>query len=195
MPQKKNNPKPAAMTWKSASLVLVICVVFDAFRLMFQMFWFFGPALTALYCTSTASGWVGSLGGLTATACAAGAAALGFYGFALSATFGTVMAMAVGLLGWLTVALILLITNARIFKENAIWFGAGLLVSEMPIIGSIPALTLIVWKMYGTQIKTEKAEMKKYEKERAGAERQERQQQAAELMQMRATQLAQDDIY
>ena len=196
MPRKINSKlPPEVMTWRRAMLVLVPCVIFDALRAFFSMFWFFGPALAALYCTSATSGWVGSLEGLTTAACTAGAAALGFYGFVPAATFGTVMAMAIGLLGWLTIALMLLITNARIFKENAIWFGTSLLVSEVPIIGSAPALTLIVWKMYSTQIKIEKVEMKRYKKERADVERQEQDQRVAELMQARAAQSAQNDIY
>lgn len=194
MPQKRNNSKPpAAMTWKKAAPVLVVSVIFDALRLLFQMFWFFGPALAALYCTSKISGAVGTaLGGI---ACGGVATAAGFFGAPAIAAFGVVMAMAVGLFGWLTIALMLLITNARIFKENTLWFGASLLASEIPIIGSVPALTLIVWKMYRAQIKIEKTEMKKYEKERAGAELQERNRQVAELMQARAAQSAQDDIY
>ena len=74
--------------------VLVLCVIFDALRAFFSMFWFFGPALAALYCTSKVSGAIGeTAGGLF---CGTGAAVAGFYGFVPAAIFGTVMAMAVG---------------------------------------------------------------------------------------------------
>ena len=47
----------------------------------------------------------------------------------------------------------------RIFKEILLWFGSlSLLVSEVPIIGSAPALTLIRnAKMFSTQIKIGKS--------------------------------------
>ena len=201
MSQKRNSAPIGRMTWGRALPVLIVCAVFDALRLLFGMFWFFGPALAALYCTSTAGGWVGSLGGLTATACTA-AAALGFYGFALSATFGTVMAMAVGLFGWGTVTLILAITNPRIWKSNVrgwIWSVFALGISEVPLLGTIPMLTITHWRLYMGQIKTDKTALKQYRKEQdkitASVQMQEQNRQTAELMQTRAAQLVQNDIY
>jgi hypothetical protein len=104
------------------------------------------------------------------------------------------MAMAVGLMGWLTVGLMLILSNARIFEENAghaLWFAASLLISEIPIIGTIPALTVVVWRMYRVQIKKETAALRKYESEQAAALEEERQQRLAEFMQSRALQQAQ----
>ena len=179
------------MTWGRAAPVLVLCVIFDALRAFFSMFWFFGPALAALYCTSTTSGWVGSLGGLTTAACTAGAGALGFYGFVPAATFGTVMAMAVGLIGWLTVFLIQLINNAGIFKENfamIIRILLGLLLSEIPIINALPSLTILNATMFHIQIKKGKEELKKWKKENAEAQAEERNRQNAQLMQAQAMQ-------
>lgn len=196
MRQKRNNPKPPpTMTWKKASPVLVISVVFDALRLLFQMFWFFGPALAALYCTSKISGAVGTYGG--GALCAAGATAAGFFGAPAIAAFGVVMAMAVGLFGWLAVGGWLMATNSRIFKENALWFVGSLLFSEVPFIGAIPVITVSVWKMHSNQIKIEKAVYKKWQKENAAAELQERRQQEVQLMQARATQqqAANDEMY
>ena len=92
-------------------------------------------------------------------------------------------------------------TNARIFKANAangLWFIGSLLISEIPIFGSIPAITVSVWRMYSVQIKKERAELKKYQEERAAIELQERRQQAAYLMQMQAAQemqAANDELY
>lgn len=185
---------PKTMTWSQAYFILVVCVVFDALRIFFEQFWFFGPALAAVACTNIVSGWVGSLWGLTAAACAAAGGVLGYFGAAPIAAFGVIMAMAVGLMGWLAIGLMLIMTNARIFEENAghaLWFAASLLISEIPIIGTIPALTIIVWRMYRVQIKKEKGALQKYESEQAAAIAEERQQQqvaAAELMQARALQ-------
>ncbi len=180
MPQKRNSQEPPeVMTWGRAMPVLVVAGIFDLTRLFFVLFWFFGPALAAVYCASTASEWVGSLWGLTAAACGVGAAAAGAAVSAFTIPFGTVMAMAVGLFGWLTIGIWLMRTNARIFKENALWFGASLLISEVPIIGSIPALSITVWKMYKTQIRIEKVAFKKLGKEHADEERKRRDRQAA----------------
>lgn len=184
------------MTWAKASPVLVVCVIFDALRIFFEQFWFFGPALAAVACTGVVSSVVGELGGLTAAACTAGAGVLGYFGAAPIEAFGVIMAMAVGLMGWLAIGLMLIVSNARIFEENAghaLWFAGSLLISEVPIVGTIPALTIIVWRMYRTQIKKETAALQKYEGEQAAAlaeEQRERQRQAAELMQAHAAQLA-----
>lgn len=197
MPTRRSSSRPPkTMTWAKAAPVLAICVMFDALRMFFEQFWFFGPALAAAACVGVVSSWVSSLWGLTELACAAGAGVLGYFGAGPIEAFGVIMAMAVGLMGWLAVGLMLIIANARIFEENAghaLWFAASLLVSEVPIIGTIPALTVIVWRMYHTQIKKEAAARRQYESEQAAAlaeERAEQQRQAAMLMQARAAQLA-----
>lgn len=195
--RRNNKPPPKTMTWAKASPVLVVCVIFDALRIFFEQFWFFGPALAAVACTNIVSGWVGSLWGLTAAACAAAGGVLGYFGAAPIEAFGVIMAMAVGLMGWLAIGLMLIVSNARIFEENAghaLWFAGSLLISEVPIVGTIPALTIIVWRMYRTQIKKEAAALQKYESEQAAAraeEQEERRRQAAELMQAHALQQAQ----
>jgi hypothetical protein len=184
------------MTWMKAIPVLSICVVFDALRFVFEQFWFFGPALTAAYCTSKVSDVIGTaVGGLV---CGAGATAAGYLGAPVFEVLGVVMAIAVGLLGWMSAGLVLIITNARIFKENeghTLLFMLSLLISETPIIGSLPGLTGATVKMYHTQIKKDKENMKKYEKETAVIRLQERNQQNAYLMQARSAQLEQADIY
>ncbi|MHB8710295.1 MAG: hypothetical protein ACYC6X_01940 [Minisyncoccota bacterium] len=194
MPQKKSNSEPPqVMTWPKASLVLIFCLIFDAVRFMFSQFWFFGPAMTAIYCTSKVGGWIGSVSGLTATACTAGAVAAGTVGVVPIEVFGAVMAIAVGLLGWMVIGAMLM-ANARIFKANAgnaLWFVVSLGVSEIPFIGALPALTVTVWRMYAAQIKKEKAELLKYEEAQAETQQQEREQEAAQIMQFRDAQLAQ----
>lgn len=185
-----------------ASPVLAVCFVFDAVRFVFEQFWFFGPALAAVYCTANVGGVVstwsaGLLGTKTAAAvCGASATVVGSLGAPAIAAFGVVMAIAVGLFGWMTAGLMLMMTNARIFKENeghALWFGFSLLISEVPIIGSLPALTGVTVKMYSTQIKKDKESLKKYEKETAAARLQEQNQQTAYLMQSSAAMEAQQN--
>lgn len=169
------------MTWAGAIPVLAIAGLFDAVRMFFEQFWFFGPAAIGAYCTNKASGYVGMLWGLTPAACGTGATALGYFGSPVFTTIGFVMAFAVGLLGWLTVGALLMATNSRIFKENGLWFAASLLISEIPIIGTIPALSVMVWRMYRTQIKKEAAVLKKYKKEQAAAQAEDRAARLAEF--------------
>ena len=191
------------MTWMKASPVLAVAGIFDLIRMFFEQFWFFGPALTAAYCTSTVNDVVGTTiaaatGKVVALGCGAVAGAAGYFGSPVFTLIGVIMAMAFGLIGWLTIGLILIIANGRIFKANeyhTLWFAFSLLVSEVPIIGTLPGLSGITWKMYKTQIKKDEELMKKYEKETREAMIQERNQQAAYLMQYQAAQLAQDEIY
>ncbi|MFZ2167766.1 MAG: hypothetical protein WAV50_02755 [Minisyncoccia bacterium] len=181
------------MTWAKAVPVLVLALVFDALRLFFEMFWFFGPAIAALYCTDAASSWVGSLWGLTAAACTTVAALAGAYASPATTAFGVVMAIAVGLIGWMTLGLILIMTNARMFKENAgntLWFVGSLLVSETPLLGAVPALTGSLARLYSVQIKKEKAVFRAYQKEEADRQVKERQEQAARATQARNAQIA-----
>lgn len=197
MPIRRNNSAPPkTMTWLKASPVLAVCVLFDLVRMFFEQFWFFGPALLATGCISVAESWVGSLWGATEAVCVAGAGFAGYWGAGPLESFGLTMAMAVGLMGWLAVGIMLLVSNTRIFEENAghaLWFAASLLVSEVPIIGTIPALSVIVWRMYRTQIRKESEKLAQYEREqeaeRARA-RAEQARQAAELIQMREARAA-----
>ncbi|OGG78070.1 hypothetical protein A3A36_02775 [Candidatus Kaiserbacteria bacterium RIFCSPLOWO2_01_FULL_52_12b] len=195
MPQKRNSQEPPkVMTWGKAAPTLVIAAIFDVLRLMFMFFWFFGPALVGLYCTvKVGDVWV--VGTLLAKGCVAGAAAIGIGGFAPIAAFGVIMAMAVGFAGWLTVGFILLIFNKRIFKENALWFVGSLLISEIPIVGSVPAITIVVRKMYSNQIKLEKAALKKYQDEQTATQLKEQQQQAVQRQAAQQAQAANDELY
>jgi hypothetical protein len=188
------------MTWSKAMPVLIVCVIFDALRIFFEQFWFFGPALAMMACTGIGGAileYVPFGLGMKAAAAACGAALVvaEYLGIGVPiAAFGVLMAMAVGLMGWLTVGLMLILSNARIFEENAghaLWFAASLLVSEIPIVGTIPAFTVVVWRMYRVQIKKETAALRKYESEQAAALQEEQQQRAAEFMQFQASRQAQ----
>lgn len=193
MPSLKNNkqPPPDAMTWAKASPILAISIISDALGSFFAMFWLIGPALAAAYCVDK-TGDVAVIGGLLSTACAAAKAGVLLSGQLV--LFGNVMDMAIGLFGWLAVGLGLIWTNARIFKENAghtFWFAVSLLISEIPIVGTVPALSVTMWRLYHTQIKKDKEVLKQYENEHAATLQKERQERAAELMHIRAAQLEQ----
>lgn len=173
MPQNKSRPPTGRMTWGRAIPVLVICVIFDAVRFMFEWFIFFGPALAAVGCTAGLNSvfgttLAGAAGKMVAGACATGAGALGFFGSGAIGAFGIVMAMTVGFLGWGTVTLILAITNPRIWKSNVwgwIWSICALGVSEAPLLGTIPMLTITHIRLYAGQIKKDKAALKQYQQE------------------------------
>ncbi len=168
------------MTWKKASPALIVGAIFDLLRYFFLCFWFFGPALAAVYCSSKV-GDVAVVGGLLTKACIGGAVALGLAGGAALIAFGTVMAIAVGFSGWLVVALMILMTDGRVLGENpssAIWLFEGLGAS----------VCAMAWGVYKAQIKKDKEVLKKYNESQAAAQTQEREQKIAQLMQARAAQ-------
>lgn len=174
MPQNKSSQPPQVMTWPKASKTLVIAGVSDALRYFFLMFWFFAPIIAVAYCSVEVNGviqrWTASMLG-TKTAVAACTLAVGGAVTGLTAVtgglsaeaveaFGTIMAMMVGFLGWMSVTLLIVMTDARTFKENptsVLWLFAGITASVF----------LMAWRMYAVQIKREKAAYKKWEEENA----------------------------
>jgi signal transduction histidine kinase len=181
MPPNKNSSPPDVMTVPKALPILILAVLFDVARMFFQLFWFFGPALASAYCTNTATGVVGSLWGLTAAACTAGAATLGVAAVAPITGFGVVMAMAVGLAGFLILGLCILIGNRRLLKAQAsgfMWLAGGFGISQIPFIGTLPSYTIVLSKLYRTQIKVERAAYKKWQSDQAAAQLQMSNQQA-----------------
>ncbi|MFZ3043937.1 MAG: hypothetical protein WA058_02415 [Minisyncoccia bacterium] len=188
-PRRNSTPPPQVMTWKKAMPVLIVAALFDLTRAFFNMFWFFGPAIAAAYCTSKVSGWVGSAWGLTAAACAAGATVAGGAASAITIPFGVIMADATGLIAFLVLGLWILITNARIIKTVAggsLQFAGAFAVGEMPIIGALPILSAALIRIYKIQIRTEKAAFEKWEQEQIAAQLQQRNQQIQQAAQMQA---------
>ena len=185
---------PEAMTWRKATPILVVALLFDIIRGFFQMFWFFGPAFFAIYCTYKVSGWVSSLWGLTAAACAAGSAMAGAAIVALTAPIGVIMADAVGLIAFLVLGFWIVRSNARLFKTVATgpaYFVGAFAFGEIPFVGVLPVFTLVLWRLYKTQIRVEQAALKKWAAAHAAEQLQARQQQAAELMRVQSAQVAQ----
>ncbi len=177
------------MTWKKASPFLVVAGIFDALRYMFLAFWFFGPALAALYCTIKVGDVVGTtIGGF---ACTTGAVVVGFFGAPVFAAFGTIMAIATAFAGFLTIFLLLALFNRRVFKEptTLLWALVGLGIS----------ITITVWRLHSAQIKVEKVAFQKWEKETADARQREQQrrtlqaQQSQQMQAVQAEQMAQQD--
>ncbi len=201
---------PEPMTWSRAMPILVTALIFDALRFLFTMFWFFGPALAALYCTSSVNGALGTTvggvaGKIVAGGCSVTAGVAGYLTAPALETFGIVMAMAVGLLGWMIIGLIFLLTNPRGLKENTgniLWFVASLLLSEIPFIDAVPTLSVTMAKLYYSQIRKEKADWASYQEASAAEEQALRNQRVAaffELQQAQAQEqenrdLAQEEI-
>lgn len=193
--RKTSSAPPQAMTWGKAAPVLAVSLIFDALRFMFEQFWFFGPALAALFCSAKISGAIGTVWGAVPAVCGAGAVAVGIAGAPEIEMFGTILAMAIGLLGWLTIGAWLLLTNARIFEANAtamLWFVGGLFVSEVPIVGSVPAITITLWRMYHVQIKKDAEALKKYTQQDVEERQREQNRQVSEFAWQRNAQMEQE---
>lgn len=188
------------MTWPKASPILVAAAVCDAIRAFFEFFWFFGPALAAIYCTVKINGvlttiTVGLLETKTAgVICSATAIAAGTAVSEFTTTFGVIMADVVGLAAFLILGFFLVRTNARMFKINKsswLWLTGSLGISVIPFIGTFPSFFFVLRMLYKRQIKIEKAAHERWKKETANAQLQERNQNAAQLMQLQTAQVAQ----
>ena len=183
-------PEPPVMTRREASLVVAAAVVFDLLRLLCIFFWFLGPAVAAIYCVNKVGAWVGSVWGLTEKVCGLAAGAAGIYASAATIWLGAILADAVALIGFLTLGMIIIITNRRILKTAAsapLQFAGAFGVSAVPFIGSIlPVFTFILFRLYRGQIRVEKAAHKKWQEETAAARKEAQEQQRAQLLQQQA---------
>ncbi|MBI3572247.1 hypothetical protein HY091_01790 [Candidatus Kaiserbacteria bacterium] len=177
MPLNKSSPRPKVMTWKKALPILALAGIFDAIRFAFEQFWLFGPILVGTATNSFFGG--GAIGGVAGSI----AGKTSFLAGPELEVFGIVMAAVVGLAGWGTIGFLLLVFNQRFFKANAsntLWFLSSLVVSEIPIVGSVPALFAATFKGYHSQIKREKAALKRWEKERTEMQKRNRDARLAE---------------
>ncbi len=184
---------PKTMTWGKALPMLALALVFDAIRFMFEQFWFFGPVLLGLATEAALGGGiVGKVGAVVVGGLA------GFYGSGAFELFGVVLAMAAGLIGWMTICLLIIFTNRRLIKENStnvLWLMGGLFVSEVPLVGTLPALTGTMAKLYSAQIKKDKATKRAYEKRVSSKQRTLRESQNAQLRAFQAQQAANAEEY
>jgi hypothetical protein len=184
MPPKRapREAPPAPMTWRGAIPALAIAVVIDALGLACELLWFFAPALGTVLCSFMVTSSNSVTTAIGNASCGLLGAAAGTVAYPLLLTVGITLSMAVGLFGWLTIGLFLVITNKRIFKANALWFGASLLLEEIPFLNALPMVTGVLIKMYATQIRTEKEAFAQYEKEEAQREIEERKRYEAQLL-------------
>ncbi|MFZ2500752.1 MAG: hypothetical protein WAW90_02060 [Minisyncoccia bacterium] len=201
MPRNRSDETPPeTMTWKKAMPILMVAGVFDAIRAFFEQSWFFGPAIAGAVCyakltasaaaTGQVSAWLKSLQELAAAfGCGAAATALGVAGSATFIGFGVFMADAIGLIAFLVLGVWILRSNQRLIAANAtavLWFSGGFAVAEIPLIGTLPAFTVVLWRLYRTQIKMEGEALKVWEKAHAAKKLAARRQQAAQIMQIKA---------
>lgn len=168
------------MTWSKAMPKLIVSGLLDFIRICLEWLGFLGPVLAAALTVTAlnSSGWTSWLPGFAKDLAGLSAAALVAAAFPVLEALGIILSMAIGFISWLGMGLWLVMSNRRIFKANAfnlLWFVAGLGVDEVPFVsGFVPGLTLTVWNMHRTQIKKERAELKKWEaqnQERLAAER------------------------
>ncbi len=195
-----NATPPPTMTWAKATPTLIFAVVFDGLRLMFEWFWIFGAVLSGLLASGVVSQYTGSSAVGNSTGAVIGSL-VGIFGGPELEVFGFIMAFAIGIAGWLSIVLWLVFTNSRIFKRNKmslLWIMLGFGASEIPFIGSIPAITITMWRMYHTQIKEERILLKKWEDTQQKNIKTKQMQAALFSQQMYAQQIAEeeaDNIY
>jgi hypothetical protein len=112
--------------------------------------------------------------------CAGAGVAAGAAAIAATAPIGVILAEAVGLIGFLTLGLLLIMTNARIVKSvaSAPWYFAGAFAfGEVPFLGALPVFSITLWRLYRSQIHAETAALKAWEKAHAAELKAERDQQ------------------
>jgi hypothetical protein len=182
------------MTWKKALPIFSVAVVLDLLRGFFQLFWFFAPALAGIVCTFVAGKFVGSLWGLTAVVCASAATAGGVLAVEVIAPIGFIMADAIGFIEFLVLGFWIVWKNNRLFKTAAtapLYFVGAFAVDEIPIVGTLPLFTVVLWRLYKVQIQVEGEALANWKKAYVEEQKQARQKQIAQYMQLRAAQQAQ----
>ncbi len=187
-------PRPPVMTWGKASPVLSIALVFYVLRFIFEQFWLFGPMLVGLIADwGLGGGAVGHAGG---TVAAGAAGVVEFFTGPTVEMFGAFMAMMVAFLGWGTVALTILFTNPRFYKENTkrfMFMVGAFIVSELPIIGTVPSLLGTIFGLYRQQIKRDKQRLHAWEAARKAYQEQLRSEQRAQAEQLAGARSGTDD--
>jgi hypothetical protein len=111
-------------------------------------------------------------------------------------TFGLLMGDAVGFAGFLVLLVLIMLGDSRVFKVNKsglFLLTGGLVLAEIPFIGSLPSYTVVLWVLFRRQMKVEKAALEKWEKENAQARQQEINQQRAQQIQLLQMQAAQEE--
>lgn len=157
-------PEPVAkMTGGKVTLLVSFALLFDALKFMCTQLWFFGPALIALAgSVAVGGGWFGAAVG---TIIGAGAAAT--VGAAIEAV-GIILALVVGLVGWIILFTLMIAMGIQPFGEkHFITTLFGFLVSEIPFIDAVPSFTISMWRIVQGERKADREARKKWETENA----------------------------
>lgn len=175
------------MTWGKSFLLLSISVIFDFLRAFFALLFITGPALVGVVSGAVASQYLGSwLGG----AVGAAAGAVSFLGAPELEAFGAIMALVVGLLGWMLVMALLLLSGVSLFGGGGRRFlqmAFSLFVSEIPILDAAPALTPNVYLIIRAQRKEDREAAEKYAAAYATQIQEQQQEQRARAEEIQAT--------
>lgn len=177
MPRRRiKEAPPTVTTWGSALPVLIVAVLFDILRAAATWLWLLAPTIAAGLC-SHYTGFTLLCVGVSGIAGTAAAPALTMAGAAI--------AMVIGITGWIVVMLLMLLIAPRVLARGMLMMGLSFVFSELPILNSVPALTLAIWRMYHQQIKADKEAMKKYQERMAAQKAQETRERMAELARAR----------
>ena len=163
-PAKSNENPPPTMTWAKAAPVIAVSATFDVLRIACDLLWFFAPLIIGSGTASAVSSATGSQTlGYAAGIITGGLSVLGMPFFV---ALGTILAMAVGMMGWLILVFTIMLTNTRLIREifaNPMHFLLGLGATQIPFISAIPVLTLTAFRLYRKQISMEKAALQAWQ--------------------------------
>jgi hypothetical protein len=152
------------MTWRRASIYIAVAFVFDTIRFIFEQFWFFAPLLIGFGIAN----WVlwGGAGSVLIATVVGGVVT--YFAAPVVIFIGLIFAAIFGFIGWLVLAVMLLVGNRRIFSYGAVdfvWFIGSFAGSIMPFIGGLPFLSGTLFVLFRKQIHEEKKLLKKWQAE------------------------------
>lgn len=192
-----SNTPPKVMTWAAAAPILMWALIFDGVRALFEYIGIFAPIAAGLVTNAVASSYLPSWLPFHDTLASASAWLIGgataIFASPELEGFGMLMALILGFAGWMLIGIMILLTNARIFKESAmtlIVMILGAALTEVPLLDGLPLITGTLWAMYSRQISTEKKQFRRWQRQQA-----KRQEQQKKFMRAQAVQaLAQANL-
>jgi hypothetical protein len=185
------------MNAMKATILMSLALVFDVLKFMATQLWIFGPALVGGAAGVAVASQYGALAGKAAgliTGAASGAAEL-IPGVAAGVELiGVILALAIGLLGWLILITVMASFRIRFFKgesRNFLRLFVGFLVSEIPLIDALPSFTVSTWLIIRGEYKAQKEAKAKYDAEYGAFLKQQQRTQNIEQKQLLQLQAAQ----
>jgi hypothetical protein len=176
------------MTGSKTAILIGLSLLFDAIKFMCTQLWFFGPFFIGLVGSAvTGGGWFGvAVGTIITTALALTA------GAALE-MMGLVLAMAIGIFGWLVVLSAMFSFRMKPFHNRSfLKTMLGMLVTEIPFVDALPSFTISVWMIIREEKKADRAALAEYKA--AEAARLAREQRWQQLQQRALEEQAANDI-